>query len=284
MTTEEGLCKSCNTPFNNSRTLCDVCQSDIGFPNVRAAIKNQKLLDDRFKLVMASINSRQLEVTANNYKNAVNDASVVIARSMTSLLPMIDNSNVLLSTFHHQVASNARLAENNEFDPKREAVESLLHPFYYKDVHYAALSLDSVGIKYYGDVHIQFKDNLIKHRTSFFEENPFNFVKKHKIIVGENIPGGYSATWEEKWKLALCKSHANLTSDLKSNDDFKNILVVECEKNPDFIEAHIFGTIHVACINKVTMFSDADKTSMLLFNANKSKFSTLNIDTEVRGM
>ena len=279
MTDVVNLC-GCGTPFNSAGTSCDVCQSPIGFPNVRAAQSDQQALVDRFDLEMASIKIRKIDDVASEFIEAVNKANVVIARSMLDLIPMIQNSNKLFATFHNQVASNARLAENNEFDPKRETIESLLHPFYYKNIHYAALSLDCVGIKDYGDVHIKFHNKFIQNRTSFFEENPFNFVKKHNLLVGDSVPPGFRSTWEEKGKLALCKYHANLYVGMESKQ-FKDVLVVN-KDNPDFIEAHIYGNIHVACIDKITMFSDAEQTSTLLFNANKKKFKDLDIKIEMR--
>jgi hypothetical protein len=186
-----------------------------------------------------------------------------------------------MSTFHQQVASGARLAENNDFDPKRDGIESIIHPLYYDKIHYAALSLDVIGVKHYGEAHIMLHNKYIQNRTSFFEENPFNLVKKLKLAAGEVLPAGYRSTWSERGKLALCKYHANLKKDENGLDYFQKTLLVE-GVNADFIEAHIYGSIHMKCIEEVTLLSDASNTAKVLFKAKKSVFLMKGIKLGVR--
>ncbi|MFT6901398.1 MAG: hypothetical protein ACJAXS_001588 [Colwellia sp.] len=273
-------CSVCATPIPVSGVSCDVCQEHIGFPNVRLAIKENEALEHRYQMEMESVKSRGIEEVAADFEKAVDKANVIIARSVTQLLTLVGNENNLISTFHQQVGSGARLAENNEFDPKRDAVESIAHPLYYKNIHYAALSLDNVGVKHYGNAHIKLHNNFIRKRTSFFEENPFNLVTKLGLAVKDTMPEGYRSTWENKSKLAICKYHANLKKGDSCEDDFQKVLLVE-KDDADFIEANIFGSIHVKCIEAVTLLNSADKTSKILFEVNKKRFSDMGIKAEV---
>jgi hypothetical protein len=274
-------CTVCDTTIPSTGTSCKVCQEPIGFPNVRLAVKEESALECRYQMEMESVKTRGIEDVALDFENVVSDANVIIARSVVDLMGLIGNENKLISTYHQQVASGARLAENNYYDPMRDSVESVVNPLYYKDINYAALSLDSIGVKHYGEAHIKLHNKFIQNRTSFFQENPFNMVTKLKLSAGDVFPEGYRSTWHEKGKLALCKCHASLERDNKSIDDFQKILLVESE-NADFIEAHIYGSIHVKCIEGVTLLDDASKTSKMLFDAYQHTFVEKGIRAEVR--
>jgi hypothetical protein len=274
-------CGICDTPIPPVGTACDVCQTPIGFPNVRLANKESALLGKRYLMEMESVKARSIQKVAHNFEIAVDTANVVMVRSFIDLIAIVENENKLISTFHQQVASGARLAENNAFDSMRDAIESIVHPLYYDKIHCAALSLNLIGVKTYGDTHIKLNDKYIQNRTSFFEENPFNLVKKLKLAAGETLPSGYRASWVERGKLALCKYHANLKGDETRLDDFQNILLVQ-QDDPDFIEAHIYGSIHMKCIEAVTLQDDASNTAKVLFDAKKKSFLMKGIQVEVR--
>jgi hypothetical protein len=274
-------CDVCDTPFSLAGTVCDVCQKPIGFPNVRLAIKESAALGKRYQMELESVIARNLQEVARDFETAVDKANVVIVRPFIDMICLIQNENKLISTFHQQVASGSRLAENNYFDPKRDGIESIIHPLYYDKIHYAALSLDFIGAKNYGEAHITLHNKYIESRTTFLEENSFNLVKKLQIKVGEVLPPGYRASWLDRGKLALCKYHANLNKNENEIIDFQNVLLVESD-NPDFIEAHIYGSIHMRCIEAVTLLSDADTTSKILFNSMKNTFLAKGIKVEVR--
>jgi hypothetical protein len=274
-------CSVCDTLVSSVGTACNVCQEPIGFPNVRLAIKESASLDERYHMEMESVKARNIQKTARDFETAVEHSNIVIVRSFIDMLSIVENENKLISTFHQQVASGARLAEDNYYDPRRDGIESIVHPLYYKEIHYAALSLDFIGAKNYGEAHIQLHNKYIKSRTTFLEENSFNLVKKLKLKVGEVLPSGYRSSWADKGKLALCKYHANLNGDEESNVDFQRILLVESD-DPDFIEAHIYGNIHMKCIAAVTLLSDACNTSKVLFDAKKNLFLAKGIKVEVR--
>jgi hypothetical protein len=275
------LCSECESPILPTGVLCEVCQAPVGFPNVRRAIQEDSALEQRYKLEIASVKTRNIEDVALKFQEAVDGANVVMARSVMDFLNIVKNDNLLISTFHQQVASGARLAENNAYDPKRTAIESLVHPFYYDKIHYAALSLDSTGVTYYGEAHIKLKNKFISKRTSFFEENAFNLVTKLGLVMGEDFPEGYRSTWEKKGKLALCKYHANLNKDACGIKDFQDILLVD-KAESDFIEAHIFGNIHVKCVDSVTLLPTVNLSGKVMFEAHRGMLANMNINVDIR--
>lgn len=274
-------CSECKTVLPIAGVHCDLCYNFIGFPNIRRAIKEKPALDARYNLEMASVRFRKIENVANDFETALVDSNVVIVKSMIDLVTLIGSENNLISTFHQQIAGGARIAEHNYYDQKRDSVESLVHPLYYSNIHYAALSLDNVGVKYYGEAHIKLNSEYIKDRTSFFEGNAFNLIKQLGLAAGDDFPEGYRSTWENKGKLALCKYHSNLQKDTVNKADFQKVVLVETHES-DFIEAHIYGSIHLRCIEKVTLLDSASEVSKMLFDAHKVQFINYNINTEVR--
>jgi hypothetical protein len=265
------VCETCGHALNPSGTQCDACQSSIGFPNVRLAVKEESALEKRYHSESESVKLRKIENTAMNFENSINiNANVVIARSVLDVMALLKSENSLIVTFHRQVASGARTAENNDFDPKRDMYESCANPMFYKEINYAALTFDNVGVSYYGEAHMKLNSKFIMNRTSFFEENAFILAKKLKLQLGDNFPAGYRSTWKDKGKLALCKLHASLDEGRDTVEDFQKILVVEDGGNSDFIEAHIYGSIHQSCIENITLTSEVSP-------ALKALFSTLNL-------
>jgi hypothetical protein len=246
-------CPSCNSEVTASATTCNVCEDPIGFPNVRLALKEKKALKERYDLELASIKVRGLLEITNTFETAVQNAKVVMGRSVLQFVSLIDGDNALLNTYYQQVASSSRVAENNMFDPKRPTVESISHPHYYESIHYAALSLNGKGTLGYGGAHIVFKSEYIEKRTTFFEENPFLLLTKLKLIASESLPEGYRSTWEDKGKLAVCKLHSKITDDTNTIEEFQDILLGSA--SGDFIEANIYGKIHKAIFKEVSFIS-----------------------------
>lgn len=274
-------CENCNNELPVDGISCTVCQGHIGFPNVRLAKTEEDDLNQRFNSELESVKLRDLTSVISKFRDSVNDANVVMARKVIQLIPMIENDNSLLSTFHEQVASGARIAENNQYDPKRAAVESTVHPLYFEKIHYAALSLTDTGVEGpYGDVHLLLNTLHIKQRTTFFQENPFNLLKKLQLQCTERLPSGYRATWENKDKLSVCKCHSLLDKKHDNVVDFQNALMIQGE-NPEFLEANIYGSIHSKCIKKVTFFG-VEVESKLLFNVYKKRIIDKDITVEIK--
>jgi hypothetical protein len=140
------------------------------------------------------------------------------------------------------------MAEGYEYDTYRDSVSGKLCPVYYKDIHYAYLSLDGVGMEYYGGCSLTLKTELISKRASVFEENGFHFLEKHQVVGSEKIPHGYRATWENRSKLALAKLHYKL-SDSTLPSEFPLLLL----NGEDCIEVHIYGQIHLKAVEEVSL-------------------------------
>jgi len=258
----------CNEKLPLSGIQCPVCTEFIGRPNVRRAMAEQQDLQSRYESSLTSVKLRGVLSIAKAFEKEVTNSNAVMARNFKQLTIMFDDDNLLLSTFNQQVASNARMAESNKFDESRESFESKIYPYDFQDIHYAALSLNDIGLSYYGNCHIKFNTKLIRNRASVFEENPCIFLTRHNITGHMPLPKGYRATWNERGKLALSKLHAKITKET-SKTDFQDILVYENQKEQstsDCIEVHIHGKIHIKIFEKITLIGELNTVDNALYN------------------
>ncbi|MEC8296707.1 MAG: hypothetical protein VX008_03630 [Pseudomonadota bacterium] len=273
------FCENCGCEYNPGLTVCNVCQHPIGFPNVRKANSETEDLEQRYSDAMASLTALNKTDLVLDFQEEVKKSNVVIAKSVPDLVQLISNKNKLITTFHREVASGARLAENNQYDPNRDAVESKAHPLYYQNINYACVSLTTVGVSYYGKAHLCLDSKTIKSRTSFFQENPFLLMNKLKLTISDDLPAGYRSNWGERDKLAVCKSESGL-SKCAERSEFQSLVLREDVKNgdgSDFIEANIYGPIHSLSISRVTLVGKRDKQSSLLINAYKNQFEDIEL-------
>lgn len=270
MSTEvQDICENCGCEYNPALTSCNICQQPIGFPNVRKANSESGDLEQRYIVAMDSLKALNKAELVLNFQEEVKQSKVVIAKSVPDLIQLICNKNKAITTFHREVASGARIAENNQYDPNRDAIESKAHPFYYKEINYACVSLSTVGVSYYGKAHLCLDSKTIMSRTSFFQENPFLLMSKLQLTISDDLPTGYRSSWSERDKLAVCKAESGL-GRCSDPSEFQSLVLKEDSQNgegSDFIEANIYGPIHSRSISKITLVGKKDKQSSLLINA-----------------
>lgn len=270
-------CRSCGNPVSFHRRTCHVCESDIGFPNVRQAEREEPQLRDRYASAQASAKARGITKQLKGFEASFAQSKAVLARSSKQVIELIGSDNMLIATFAKQVRQGARLAENNSWDRGRESAESAVHPQYSDEIHYAVLSLTSLGAPYYGNCHIVLTSELIEKRTSLFEENPFLFMNRHQVIAGVRIPEGYRAVWSNRGMLAVAKLHSKIESTT-TDANYQNILISGDGPEVDFIEAHIYGAIHAKTFSKITFFGQQSAVDKALLKAHRRKIKELGIE------
>ncbi|KAA0970328.1 hypothetical protein FPY71_07325 [Aureimonas fodinaquatilis] len=185
------------------------------------------------------------------FGDEVAKSKVVMTRNLGPLDKIVSNGNLAMTTFYQQFRAGERQPEDNKWDRTREAADSTINPHYHDQLHFAALSLDGIGVKYYGSFHVEFKEHVIEQRSSVFEENPSLFLKKHAIVVGDLPPRGYRADWQSRHLLAQAKLYAQITSATKV-ETYPAILMDQRDGfDADFVEVHIFGSLNRNSISKV---------------------------------
>lgn len=224
---------------------CVVCGADAKVPNVRAANRIDEIsaLNQRLKAAEKDSDKRSSLGILSDFRKAVANSSSVVCRSLGVVSELLSSDNTLFATFYKGIHGDARLPEDNEWDRIRQAVDSLLFPYYYEEIRYGALSIDGSGVTDYGEYCVSLKNTAIRDRATVFEENTILFVQHHRIVPGDPLPLGYRATWEDRDRLAAAKLGTQLSSSTKP-EDYQAILINSKSKQPDFIEVNIFGPIH----------------------------------------
>ncbi|GGF74933.1 hypothetical protein GCM10011332_31220 [Terasakiella brassicae] len=218
----------------------------------------------------------------NAFEADVKTSGAVICRPLGEIKALTASNNVLYTTFYNQVDGQQRIPEDNEFDAIRESADSLVFPHYHKNILFAALSLDGVGVTNYGGHSLLLKEEMISHRASVFDSNTLLFIKKNKISIGDPIPLGFRAPWQKREKLAKAKLYPKITKQTKPSEH-ANILIDQITKvaDPDFIEVHIFGVFNRGAIDKITFSSsNANRADKVIIESIKKKLDAANIQYE----
>ena len=231
-----------------------MCNEDVGFPNVRAADSEVErgALATRVENARISANARDCLAILDDFSRAVTGSRAVLARSLGDLDSFVKRENILYTSFHSQVGAGARIPEQNSWDQVRRAAESTINPLYDEAINYAALSLDGFGVLWWAEYSILLRDAHIASRTSVFEKNPFLFCERHRIVAGRATPPGYRATWAHRNDLATAKLQPKISSDTKPTS-YASVLLTQgtSRDNADFIECHVYGSIHRTSIERV---------------------------------
>ncbi len=231
---------------------CIRCGSDIGFPNVRLA----RRANERGPLFIRAVQSRRAGSTSaaqdrlRALARTAGNCTVVMNRRLGTLFSWITGDDPLLHPYHRQV-ERGRPPGDDDWNAVRESAEAAVLPYCYQEINFAALSPDGRGMDYYGPYLVTLKLDLVAHRTTLFEENPYFFFKHHGVLTGTRPPVGYRARWRERRSIAIAKlgdaARADPTLPIEDLIMGANGDAPSC----DFIEAHIYGTIHRDCIQRV---------------------------------
>lgn len=271
-------CPTCGMSVQNHEKDCPACLNHCGFPNVRAALATAEVaaLNRRLAEAIVSCKARGCQSVLNAFGSAALSSQIIMSRSLTDLQSWIAADNRMLVTYHSQVRSGARVPEDNAWDRGRVAAESTIHPIYFENIQYACISLDGRGVEAWGAYYVTFKEPLVAHRTTVFEENPFNFAERHKIAAGRPPPAGYRANWGDRNKLAQAKLHIELQPSTNATD-FPQILVKQGKDtgDADFIEAHIYGPLHRNTIEAVSGPKPKNKLDGFLWSKVKKNLKSL---------
>jgi hypothetical protein len=173
-------------------------------------------------------------------------------RSLGALSNWLNGDSPMFYSFHHQVQYQGRTPTETEWDQQRGAAEAAINPIYYQELNYAALTLDGLGMTYYGPYSVTLKSVTIDERASVFEQNPFYFNERHHVTAGRAPPLGYRATWDGRGRLAVAKLQANIPAGCLA-DGFADILMEprRSASDCDFVEVHIFGPINRLGIERI---------------------------------
>ena len=183
-------CHACGSRVPAASRICPACGEDNGYPNVRLAQSDDETsaLEKRLENAETSAEAGGYLAVLNDFGSAVASSEAIIARPLGPIMDMLDNENLTYTSYHYQLAAQARTPEDNEFDRVRTQFESAISPNFHAEIRYGALTLDDHWPAKFGDYAMVLEDRMICARATVFEENPYEFVNRHRIIIGHSLP------------------------------------------------------------------------------------------------
>ncbi len=218
----------------------------VGVPNVRLAERAQEkeALRKRYEEAKVAAEARGVKDRLAEFERAVSMAGAVINISIDNADSLLANDKTLYSNYRLQVDGEVRMVAELENDVKRTAVECSFFGSTAKDIRYAALSLDGVGLRSYGEISLRLKEIAVETRASLLECNTYTFVKRHPFWAGSMPEAGYRATWQGKAELAVAKCGAMIERQTTQAAFARLVLRSSGSREDDeFIEIHIHGKI-----------------------------------------
>ena len=103
--------------------------------------------------------------------------------------------------------------------------------------------MDGKGAISYGDFSMVLKTEMIKHRTTVFENNTASFSVSHKLPAGGPVPAGYRAPWDSRGDLAASELVSKINASTTDADFAEILLSPGTTSSADIIEVHIYGGI-----------------------------------------
>jgi hypothetical protein len=249
-------CSLCANEIRAYERNCPVCDTDAGYPNVRAAERadNVKALAGRFDEAerLCALDGRS--DVLRRFQSAVKESKAVLCRSLSQTLKMVSTDNDLYASFYGEVEAEARRPEETLIEDDRLIADNLLFPHYHQHIRFASLSLNYQGVRHYGPCSITLSDVAIAHRSTVFEKNSLEFCRELKLGAGAGVPPGYRATWRDRDKLAAAKLQARIEPD-DIDVTFPRRLLRDMPDTspPDFIEVHIYGPLQRRGIERVVV-------------------------------
>jgi len=271
-------CQYCTNEIPEPAERCPHCGGREVFWNVIAAEDpaERAALERRYQAAKADAVARNADGPLKDFEKAMAGSKAVMARSEIELIRLASSDRQLYVTYHELTESGIRLPDGNEWDLLRELADTVLFAKAKKHIRFGALSIDDSGLPNYGPCSIVWRDEMISHRTSVFEENSALFMERRgiKISRAPKLPKGYKATWGQRAKLCVAKLGAKIDSTT-TPDKYSAILLKEgaTSEDDDFVEVHIFGPMTVLTMEQVIVTSPNRSQRATILKAIKIKLA-----------
>jgi hypothetical protein len=279
------ICEYCKNHLPLVLDRCPHCARSAPAPNVRAARVplERETLDIRYEDAINDATARGCEKIIRKFESSLTESKAIIVLSKNQLMHLVSESK--LYSYYRLINSG----EGMKGDALRAMTDSVLFSGYEQHIRFATLSLDGIGLSNYGECSLVLRDDLIAHRTSFFEENSAQFMKHHKIRMTDvnPLPSGYRATWKDRGKLCIAKLAGRISTDTTS-DDFPHLLLQNgaTADEDDFIEAHIWGSLTILAVERVIFSSRSAKgrSETTLLRALNKKLNSIGIEVVISNL
>ena len=252
-------CPVCSEEVRPHERLCVACQTDCGFPNVRAAEQ-----EDEKRALAGRVADAERQAAANGttsmlakLRAAARRSRAVRARSLDEVYDLVKRDDKLMGTFHDLKGAGLLRPSATAMEASRQSAEPLVFLNYHEKIQFAALALDDSALFTYGNCAMIFQEAKIANRATVFEENCVLFCQHRDIGPSRPmVPHGYRATWARREDLVVAKLGPRLGVHTQESD-LPSILISTGSdpSKDDFVEVHIYDRLHRSALDYVVVRS-----------------------------
>jgi hypothetical protein len=249
-------CSICGAEVDWSWDQCLKCKANLGFPNRREleSPDERTALERRYQDARRDADFRGALERVETFENRVRTDSRAVVNTWPSFLAdFLNDGRTLFSNYNLQVQSELRTPASLKDDRQRRATEALLFGAYASEIRYAALTLDGNGLISYGSCSVTISEVTPAACATVLEENSYTFVRRYRLVPGDDIPQGFRVLWEDRHKLAVAKL-ADQIKKATRKDGFPRLLLYSDgdRRNDRFLEVHLYGAFDRQSIESVS--------------------------------
>ncbi len=272
-------CEFCGHPVPVSAERCPHCYRPGLFPNVRAAElpEERAAIEERCAKGVAEAEARGSGPVVRAFEAATATSWAVIARPLHDVVSLAEDGR-LLPTYYQKLDGAALLPSQDGWHERRGLADQRLYGDGKKHVHFAALSLEAVGLWSYGECSLVLRESMIGHRTSVFEGNSTLFLEQ----TAYRLAAGHRAPWSERQKLCVAKHAGDLTPD-SNRDDFQSVLLQQGRTTGDggFVEVHVWGSLSAFSFERALVRRGKPLRTVTSEKALREKLAKSGVELEV---
>lgn len=212
-------------------------------------------MDARYADAFDAARSVGIEAKLVAYEAAAAKSDAISNRTFAEVQRLAFSDDEVFATYYQRIKGGLHLPGGDDWDALRAMADTAIFGDAGKEhVRFAALSITGCGLTNYGECSLVWREDMIAHRASVFEENTAVFYQRHGIAGSKTagVPPGYRATWSERGKLAAIK--ASGTPAALASTGFADLLLAPASGrsgDDQFVEAHIWGPLTARSLQTV---------------------------------
>jgi hypothetical protein len=271
-------CDDCGNQFSLALEQCPHCGHTGPAPNVKAAglPEEKEALDRRYRAALGDADSRGCRVAVDAFAAALAGSKAVINCHFAEAERLASSDGNFYASYYERLRGGLHGPYGDAWDLLRKVADVTLFTNYEDKIHFAALSLDGVGVRSYGECSLVLREPMIAHRTSVFEENSAAFLGKR-----QRLQRGFRAPWADRMKLCVAKLSAQVEAGTAAAQ-FPALLLFQggTPEEDRFVEVHIWGSLSIRTCERVILQSEPRKTRQVLVKALRMKLAAVGVAME----
>lgn len=215
----------------------------------------------------------------DSFEATAKTSKAVINRPLADVERLASSDQQVYATYYQRLDAGVQTPYGDSWDRWRRIADATLFPLYEKRIRFAALTLDGIGVRNYGDCSLLLREDLVADRTTVFEENSARFVRDR----GPRLPPGRRATWDQRSWLCVAKLASAIHTGTTPND-FPGLLLHQGATLEDdrFVEVHIWGSLTARTCERAIVVPKGKKPGQAFRKALRWRLAAVGVELEVR--